>query len=506
MLLRYHRYPNATTAALYTIIGFLLKGSWSDLTFLSDDFQVIYRIPATGTIFIKGFFRPVSDLTLLINYQLGGYRPAGYFLLNLAIHIGCSYQLYRFIVLTKGIWHIDHPAFPFIGGLLFLVYPYHGEALFWVVGRGASLASLFALLALNYSLSSVPSTTKLIIVATLYFLGSGAYESVLFFPILLLIIHFYHPAVKLAWRKWMFVLGAVLLVHLMLRVLISGSVLGDYAGELFAQETKSYAGNLFRILARLYVPPMASTAMFLVVASITGLLLGIGIYRCRADLSGSKFATDPFVALLLLLTVSLLVPLTFPVSTHTSETDRLLYFPSVWASLFLTLLVFKLTKTQRSLLAGCSLLILIAAVLFQQNARHWRQAYATVRSIMSSINMEQAAGRETVWVNLPGEFQGAYIFRHGFNEALAMEKLDTALVKTINILDEKDHDGQPLNPSMDLVSGELSIPPSCRISKAPSGNISIRDTKGNVYIIEPSHAALYFWNMEKVQRLSWPAQ
>lgn len=501
MLRIYRRHPDWTIAAVYSFLGLLLSGALWHHTFLSDDFQVIYRVATTHQVFYQGFFRPLSDLSILLNYWVGGFNPFGYFLFNLSVHISCSFLLYRLVQVTRSLWGISHPAFPVLSGALFLVYPYHGEALFWVVGRGASLATLFGLCLLHISLSKHPLAWRLILVSVLYFIGMGAYETLLPLPLLLLGIHYFLTKESFAWKSWLVVLGLTLAVHLLVRRLSAGAILGDYAAAIFSHDVHRYFGNLFRILARLYVPPMVSTPHFLATVAVVAVLLGIGFYRYRVVQGRGGDRQPALLRLMFLLCVSLIVPVTFAVSTHTSESDRLLYFPSVWACLLLSVLVCGISRSNYFQGVAWVLLLSTSVYLLQHNFSHWRRAADTTTFILETIQKEQATGRKTVWVNLPGEDQGAYIFRHGFEEALLMKGLDTGQVKSLNIVDKKAFSEAELVPVID--ERGLHLPPAYWVTRVAPQEAIIQDGQGKVLRVDPRETTIWYWNLKSIKPIAW---
>src|SRR5580704_5316709 len=114
-------------------------------TFVSDDFEVMQRV-ARGDFRTPGFFRPLSDWSLYLNFLLGGLHPAGYYLFNILVHGINSWLVWRFC--RKWPWAGDEGMqrnYAVLAALLFLAYPFHSEGVAWVLGRGASLAALFGL-------------------------------------------------------------------------------------------------------------------------------------------------------------------------------------------------------------------------------------------------------------------------------------------------------------------------------------------------------------------------
>src|SRR5579871_3652800 len=84
------------SVTLFCIASLLLFLPILHNSFLSDDFAVMKRVGADKTIFIRGFFRPLSDVTLYLNYRIGGFNPKGYYLFNILLHGINSYLLFRF--------------------------------------------------------------------------------------------------------------------------------------------------------------------------------------------------------------------------------------------------------------------------------------------------------------------------------------------------------------------------------------------------------------------------
>ncbi len=101
-----------------------------------------------GTHFIQpkeyrgGLYRPLTVMTLALNYWFGGLNPRGYHLTNLALHLGVSLLL-GFLGLRLGMtWRGAYTA-----AFLFALLPVHTEAVSNVVGRSEILAAFFVLLA-----------------------------------------------------------------------------------------------------------------------------------------------------------------------------------------------------------------------------------------------------------------------------------------------------------------------------------------------------------------------
>ncbi len=92
--------------------------------------------------------RPVLELTLAINYALGGEDPAGYHLTNLLIHVLAALALYGLVRRTLllpnfvGRFHNAAPWLACAVSILWLLHPLNTQAVTYTIQRGESLMGL----------------------------------------------------------------------------------------------------------------------------------------------------------------------------------------------------------------------------------------------------------------------------------------------------------------------------------------------------------------------------
>ena len=115
--------------------------------------------------------RPLLNLTLAVNYALGGLNPWGYHAINLAIHILAALTLFGVLRRTLAVWGVGcgvrgeeshdtarstsrtphptpHTFLAFAIALLWAVHPLQTELVTYIVQRAESLCGLFYLLTL----------------------------------------------------------------------------------------------------------------------------------------------------------------------------------------------------------------------------------------------------------------------------------------------------------------------------------------------------------------------
>jgi len=122
--------------------------------FYFDDFPRIVNNPEIRDFSIISQpwkHRYMGYLTFALNYAMGGLNPAGYRLVNLAIHLTNSLLVFGVAreMLTVSLEKVDEKVVSFVPGLaaaLFLVHPVQTEAVTYIAQRFASLATMFYLL------------------------------------------------------------------------------------------------------------------------------------------------------------------------------------------------------------------------------------------------------------------------------------------------------------------------------------------------------------------------
>jgi len=166
-----------------------------DNTLILDRYEVLRDPKSIGIIFSTDaffsgtnfYYRPLLNLSFMLDAQLGGNQMFFYHLDNILLHIISALLVF---LLFKKIG-IKKPLALFLT-LIFAVHPAISQAVAWLPGRNDSLVAIFVLAAilsyLNYS--ARPRLKFLIAYAFFFFLAILTKETAIFLP-LLLIIHFF---------------------------------------------------------------------------------------------------------------------------------------------------------------------------------------------------------------------------------------------------------------------------------------------------------------------------
>jgi tetratricopeptide (TPR) repeat protein len=134
------------------------------------------------------FYRPLQNISFMIDAHLSGSDGWGYYLMNMFIHfITCSllYYLLRLFV--------DHPRNAFLVTLLFAVNPLFVQAIAWAPSRGDLLIGMFGLLAM-ISLFRYMQSGKISFLAIhllSFALAMFSKETAVLFPVAFLFFYFF---------------------------------------------------------------------------------------------------------------------------------------------------------------------------------------------------------------------------------------------------------------------------------------------------------------------------
>lgn len=398
---------------LLVLLAFAAHWRALPFSFFSDDFSVIHKLGARQDLSPGTFFRPLPDWTLWLQYRLHGPDAWAFRFVNVLL-LGVNGWLVAF--LAKKPMRTEAAV---LAGALFVLYPFHLEPQLWIIGRSTAMATLFVLLALSTAASEARPWRKAIGVSVSGFLGALCYESALLLPLMLVAwFIILQPADKRGWHKAIGASAIAVALHLVVRALVIHRVANEYGSEFFAKPLSNYLGMVAKVLGRSFLPPHEEPSVQTVRFALLFVVLAVaGILFWRARKAEPRIQR---VALLLvaLFGIASIIAIVGGVSTRNSESDRFLYLPSA----FLCMLVVMCVDGMRSQVLTRGLIAAIVlswVLLLRSGLENWRVASETIERIIAETPEPPRGGRLLV-ISLPGDHEGAYIFRHGFREALML--------------------------------------------------------------------------------------
>lgn len=404
--------------ALVCLILLLLIANPQGFYFLNDDFQHI-PLAGSGHFVFAQFLRPVADILFWLDNRVWGKTATGYHWTNLVLHL----------LNTLVAFFLSRSLFEKYGGsgnpllkstavsLLFLLYGFHSETVFWILGRGGSLGGLFFMMALLAFLDRQKGMASFIISLLFFALGLLSYESTWVYPLVIGIVCLADASSGRSQlkRDIPFIIITLLgfLLYLVLLVPRKALFANEYAlHNLINFNPLRLFYNYNTLLARTILPPLHDSRIFLglymlILASIIWLLV-FWVRKRKGTVLG-------YLAMGSLL-VSLLPEISLGISTHNSESERYIYLPSFFFIIWL-------------IEAGCqhiirenlrkiilAVLVIGHAWLLSRSAATYRFAGSVVRQ--SLVAMDEKKEVDTIHVfRLPTQYKGALLFRAGLDDA-----------------------------------------------------------------------------------------
>jgi len=149
--------------------------------------------------------RPVVVLSFNLNHAVSGFEVWSYHIVNILLHIGVAWMLYRLVLLTgKGVTRagVASPAYrrmALVAGALFALHPLNIQTVTYISSRSSSLCTLFYLLVMELAFRGylargsgvsrgIPQIAGALVCLLL---GALSKEIIITIPALLFLYHFY---------------------------------------------------------------------------------------------------------------------------------------------------------------------------------------------------------------------------------------------------------------------------------------------------------------------------
>ncbi len=328
-----------------TAFGFLLLNPLP-LYFLNDDFIHI-PLSKEGILLQRKSLRPLGDLSLQLDYMLWQKNAVGYHSTNLVLHVINSILVF---FLANGIFKKYSSSVIFLKSLaaavLFFVYAFHSESLFWIIGRSGSLGALFCIPAIIFFLKRNENKFHFILSVLFFSAGLFAYESVWVFPLLAVCLSIADvEKFKTKFKTELIFIGIIFLVfitHLIIKKQLLGEVAGKYEAIDFINfNIGNLVANWAKLIIRCFIPPVNNQIIFILSALVVLVAL---VFIFFLLVKKMKSISNSLVFIFFI--ISFLPYLSLGINTHTVEGERYEYLPSIFASLLFVQLIFQATANK----------------------------------------------------------------------------------------------------------------------------------------------------------------
>jgi hypothetical protein len=197
--------------------------------------------------------------------------------------------------------------------------------------------------------------------------------------------------------------------------------------NLFSNHLVTLAKNTAVLFLRNFIPPFKNTMVFLVVSILFCVLLCL----CFFKLWRKNKPVFYFALLLLLSTILAFAPVSvIGIDSHDSESERYIYFSSVFALMLLSTLLVTLITDKRLLVTVFLIIGCYYAYTTFVTIGYYKKASGFSRSYLGFINLNVKENTDTVFlVNQPSQYEGALLYR-------AKSKMDGNTNDSISVMQE----------------------------------------------------------------------
>ncbi len=383
--------------------------------------QVFLEHPGGG----DGFFRPIGALYFWMIWQWAGRSLAAWHFSGLAIHTANTLLAYSFLRRMTG------AMLPAFGGALFFAWhASHVEAVCWTAASFDLLAAFFSLLTLI--LVTDPNPTLLRTAAAMLTAGLACLskESAYCLPLLIACLSlFYKGAVRRRMLLASVYAALACTVAFVYRIWYLQGVGGYRTATgspmiLSWHPTSAIQGLLLRLWALLFLPLnwSAKPELWLSLAATLMLVsfMSVSVLNCRRSATS---VNRLYASLLFTLCAALPV---FPLLLVGSDLAgaRILYLPSLGASLFLSVAVGSEINSRNSRIP---LVCVVSVLLFQltallHNEFIWRgEARLASQACLDVADVLKHNPASHVYaIGLPRTRNGVFFLGNGFSECVAL--------------------------------------------------------------------------------------
>ncbi|MCS6920055.1 MAG: hypothetical protein NZM28_09820 [Fimbriimonadales bacterium] len=420
------RWLNALTIAGLGLTAYAIR---LRAPYVADDYFIFYRLQEGGAFGFASqpptsFFRPLISLHYYLDY-LVGMRPLFSHFVNLAWHTACGLLLYAlaYRLLLRCGWNKGRAEVAaYSGALLFTLLPANVEAVAWFAARADMVATAGALGALLLLMRFHERGRLSDYIGALLCFAVGLFckESLLTFPLMVWLWLRFLGAAN-AGRKVAPFFG-VLLIYLAMRTAVVGGA-GAYPEAWDTlQRPWLLIVNLLAYLFQMGMPAIlygvGRDPWDMLLWSAWGMSVGLLLYAWRTALPKCPLRVDGRLLLMFVL-LALLPVLIFKPSPFYFLNSRYTYLASAFALVGVGAWLALLKPRSRWAVVGAAVLVLsyYAGALRQTDA--WRTAGELARDSVLSLR-NAPPSQPLLLLSLPDHFHGAYIWRAGFHEGVAL--------------------------------------------------------------------------------------
>ena len=507
---------NPIALVIFAIVSVVFFYLCKRLFFYDEDIFIVN--PQSS--FISDFSRgAVVKLTFLSDQFFYKTNSTGYHVTNILLHlINTFLAAYIFYVLMELTPIVYSKAIKtsYIFFFLFLLSPIHGEPLCYLLGRAGLIVTFFCLLSFFFFLKAKFKKPASLIISLFFFLVAlFSYEISWTFPLIILCASIYLKNHLQLTRRQILIYTTPFFIVFVIWFLIKTIwfdqlKITPYGNDIFITSDPSHLfKNVIVLFFRNVMPPFENTGIFVALSSIVCGFFLFGLLKLKAK-NKPVFLFCLFSLSAIFLTY--LPAVAFGINSHNSESERYIYFSSVFMIMLLATF-FSMITDQRVMRLVVTVVCSIYAYSLFVTINDYVQGGNFSKNYLEILAREQNKYQYIYLINQPSQYSGALLFRAYGDRASTSEKNITTVQDFMYSLYKKN-DAEYItlskkqisknddiknlvhNPidNLPIVFPEFHFNPIQNILINSATNDSVFLKKGNSIIIGLKLSSIYIFN------------
>ncbi len=437
--------------------------------FMADDFVLIAQVSedlveAYHNVQKIGFLRPVILLSYYIDNKIWNFNASGFHLTNVLLHAINSFLVSSLALILlkffspKNILNKKDFLISFFAGLFFLVMQCHSESVSWIAGRTDVIATSFTLLSLISCCYCLIKPSRMMLIAALASFYAALYskESAIPVPFIFLLLagvqKYLHTEKFLSLKNIQIftMFAGVEFIYFLHRYYALGTFIGGYGASYHTNFSPHIILDHFaRYTIRVFLPPLSqenailfshknltlwgSIELICFLGSIAAIIFIVNSGRFHSLVNSKKAELFLPVTLFGCFALSLIPVISMEISLFDTQSERFLYFPSVFVSIGTVYCIAYLLKFMAVFVPVFCFIILFSGFQLYLVNLNWAEAGKISKNIALSL-AENVTSNYILIINAPDNIKGAYISRNGIVHDLLIKFMNRDIILDATVI------------------------------------------------------------------------
>lgn len=448
---------------IFFSVSFICYNNVLNVGLFSDDFFWIDRYNKWGFSGFKfnfndDFFLPISHFFQIVILKIFGINNIFFHFTNIFLLSTIGYFLRIAISYFGKLFNVENlNHIPLLISLLFITSPYNTEVMNWYTAQSYLISTLFFVISFNFYLKfKLYSKFNYLTYSLIAFFVSifSKEISLVLFPIVFVIELFTANFKSLLKNSLYFFI--VVLIYFIVRAIFFNDIIGGYGFNIHTNYSLGLVfNNILAYISKFfgyhrYLNNAIDYYKLIFIISYSLLMISVLIFYFSR-----KTLLKPLILLFCLFILSLIPVINLETSfLENLQSDRYGFLPSIFAYTTIVFLISSIVKKIKFTIAIVSILIGLNITLTIITNKNWIIAEKIKNEFYSQIIKRVNHNECNIFLNLPDNYRGVYIFRNGFKDFL---KLKNIYFKNVDFISLQNIVNEDFNLVVDMKQDSIII-------------------------------------------------